>query len=186
MAGVPLITLDIPDVKVLTPKKHGDDRGFFCEIYTSKTLPDVDFVQDNLSVSAHVGTVRGLHYQEPPYAQTKLVSVLRGAVFDVAVDIRKNSPTFGRWVGVELTEEKLNQLLIPAGFAHGYCTLVPDTMVLYKVNAFYAPSHDRGILWNDPAIGIFWPAAAANAIVSEKDRALPPLAAVGTPFVYHR
>jgi dTDP-4-dehydrorhamnose 3,5-epimerase len=182
MTGARPISLDIPDVKILAPQKHGDRRGFFCELYNRKSLPGINFVQDNLSVSAQAGTVRGLHYQEPPHAQTKLVSVLRGAVFDVAVDIRKNSPTFGRWVGVELTETNFKQLLIPAGFAHGYCTLVPDTMVFYKVDAFYAPSHDRGILWNDPAIGIAWPASAGNEIVSEKDRTHPPLADADTPF----
>ena len=176
--------LQIPEVKLLRRNKFSDSRGFFCEIFTRTMYPAIDFVQDNLSMSAKVGTVRGLHYQDPPHAQTKLVTVMRGAVFDVAVDIRKRSPTFGRWVGVELNEGELNQLLVPAGFAHGFCTLEPETMVLYKVDAYYAPLHDRGILWNDPALGISWPVKPAEAVVSDKDKKLPLLSAIDSPFVY--
>jgi dTDP-4-dehydrorhamnose 3,5-epimerase len=178
--------LQIPEVKLLKLDRFSDSRGFFCEMFKRTAHPAVDFVQDNLSVSVKRGTVRGLHYQAPPFAQTKLVTVLRGAVFDVAVDIRKRSPTFGRWVGVELSEGELNQLLIPPGFAHGFCTLAPDTMVLYKVDAYYSPRHDRGILWNDPSLGIAWPVGPAEAILSDKDGRLPPLSAVDSPFAYDR
>jgi dTDP-4-dehydrorhamnose 3,5-epimerase len=181
-----MTSLDIPELKLLKLKKYGDGRGFFCEIFTRTAYPAVDFVQDNLSMSAKTGTVRGLHYQDPPFAQTKLVTVLRGAVFDVAVDIRKRSPTFGRSVGVELTEGELNQLLIPAGFAHGFCTMAPDTLVLYKVDSYFSPAHDRGILWNDPALGISWPVDPADATLSDKDRRLPPLSAIDSPFDYDR
>ncbi|MFO0996678.1 MAG: dTDP-4-dehydrorhamnose 3,5-epimerase [Alphaproteobacteria bacterium] len=177
-------SLAIADVKVLTPRKFSDHRGYFCETYSTATLPNLGFVQDNVSMSAQAGTVRGLHFQEPPFAQAKLVTVLRGAIFDVAVDIRKNSPTFGHWVGVELTGETLKQLLVPAGFAHGFCTLVPDTLVFYKVDAHYAPAHDRGLRWNDPAIGIPWPIAAEKAVVSDKDRQQPLLAELKTPFTF--
>lgn len=176
--------LDIADVKLLKVKKFGDSRGFFCEAFTRRMHPDIDFVQDNLSMSNAVGTVRGLHFQSPPFAQTKLVTVVRGAVFDVAVDIRKGSPTYGRWVSAELDADGLNQLLIPAGFAHGFCTLQPDTLLFYKVDAYYAAAHDHGILWNDPALSIPWPVDPAEAILSDKDRRLPRLADIDIPFVY--
>lgn len=176
--------LDITDVKLLRVKKFGDSRGFFCEAFTRRTHPGIDFVQDNLSMSAAAGTVRGLHFQSPPFAQTKLVTVVRGAVFDVAVDIRKGSPTFGRWVSAELDSDGLNQLLIPAGFAHGFCTLRPDTLLFYKVDAYYSATHDHGILWNDPALGIPWPVDPAQAILSDKDRSLPRLQDIDTPFVH--
>jgi len=176
--------LEIPEIKQFLPKKFGDSRGFFCEIFTRRHHPGLDFVQDNVSLSADAGTVRGLHFQAPPFAQAKLVTVLRGAVFDVAVDIRQGSPSFGRWVGVELSAETLNQLLIPHGFAHGFCTLLPDTMVHYKVDGYYSPQHDGGILWNDPAIAIAWPVAAEKAILSEKDRRQPRLEAIASPFRY--
>jgi dTDP-4-dehydrorhamnose 3,5-epimerase len=135
-------------------------------------------------MSADRGTIRGLHFQSPPFAQTKLVTVVRGAVFDVAVDIRRGSPTFGRWVSAELDADGLNQLLIPAGFAHGFCTLRPDTLLFYKVDAYYAPAHDHGILWSDPALDIPWPVDPAAAILSDKDRRQPPLSQIETPFVY--
>jgi dTDP-4-dehydrorhamnose 3,5-epimerase len=179
-----MTALEIPEVKLLALKKFGDGRGFFSEIFSRKNHPAVDFVQDNLSLSAEAGTVRGLHFQTPPFAQAKLVTVLEGAVFDVAVDIRRGSPSFGRWVSAELDSEKFNQFFIPRGFAHGFCTLRPDTMVLYKVDGYYSTEHDRGLLWDDPALGIPWPVAKGKAILSEKDQRQPRLAAVDTPFAY--
>jgi dTDP-4-dehydrorhamnose 3,5-epimerase len=179
-----MTTLDIPEVKHLSLKKFGDSRGFFCETFVRRDHPDIDYLQDNLSFSADAGTVRGLHYQEPPFAQTKLVTVLRGAAYDVAVDIRRGSPTFGRWVGVELSLEKLNQILVPRGFAHGFCTLAPDTIVHYKVDSYYSPQHDRGILWDDPALAVPWPVATPKAILSDKDRRQPRLAEIDSPFSY--
>lgn len=169
--------LEIPDVKLITTKRFGDHRGFFSETYTKKAFVeagiDLDFVQDNHSRSADRGTLRGLHFQGHPFAQDKLVRVLKGAILDVAVDLRRGSPTFGRHVAVELTDESWQQLLVPAGFAHGFCTLVPDTEVFYKVTNYYAPQHDFGVLWNDPDLGIEWPVAEADAILSEKDRRQP-------------
>jgi dTDP-4-dehydrorhamnose 3,5-epimerase len=179
-----MTALAIPEVTHLSLKKLGDSRGFFCATFLRQNFPEIDFLQDCLSLSAAPGTVRGLHYQEPPFAQAKLVTVLHGAAFDVAVDIRRGSPRFGRWVGVELNVEKLNQVLIPRGFAHGFCTLVPDTMVHYKVDSYYSPRHDRGILWDDPALAIPWPVAASKAILSDKDRRQPRLAEIDSPFSY--
>ena len=165
----------IDAVKIFSPKVHGDNRGFFCEIFRAEWVPHINFVQENLSLSADVGTVRGLHYQEPPDAQDKLVTVVQGAILDVAVDIRRGSPTFGQSVAVELRAEELTQLLVPVGFAHGFCTLRPNTMVLYKVSAPYSPARDRGILWNDPHLGIEWPVAPDVATLSDKDRRQPRL-----------
>ncbi|MYE10854.1 MAG: dTDP-4-dehydrorhamnose 3,5-epimerase [Gammaproteobacteria bacterium] len=180
--------LGIADVKVLVPVRHGDRRGFFSEVYNRRVLEAagiaVDFVQDNHSLSAERGTVRGLHFQIPPFAQTKLVRVVRGSVFDVAVDVRHGSPTFGRHVSVILSAAEGNQVLVPAGFAHGLMTLQADTEVLYKVSDYYAPDHDRGILWNDPALGIDWPVDAARAVLSDKDRMQPRLGDFDTPFEY--
>src|SRR5262249_36022010 len=141
------------------------------------------FVQDNQSLSARPGTVRGLHFQAPPYAQAKLVRVLQGAVFDVAVDLRIGSTSYGKWCGINLTAAKPEQLYIPAGFAHGFLTLEPDTVVAYKVDAPYAPRCDFGIRWNDPAIGIDWPVDPTDAILSDKDAALPLLDSLRSPFV---
>ena len=178
--------LSIPAVKVLSPARHGDHRGFFSEVYNKKTLSeagiDVEFVQDNHSLSATKGTVRGLHFQTPPFAQDKLVRVVRGAVFDVAVDLRRGSPTYGRHVSVVLSAEAWNQVLVPIGFAHGFMTLEPDTEVIYKVSNYHAPDHDKGLLWNDPALGIPWPLPEAEAILSDKDRRQPRLADFVTPF----
>jgi dTDP-4-dehydrorhamnose 3,5-epimerase len=172
----------IPDVKLIRMRRHIDERGFFSETYSARSLAAAGittaFVQDNHSLSAAAGTVRGLHFQIPPHAQAKLVRVVRGAVFDVAVDLRVGSPTFGRHVAATLSAAEWNMLYIPEGFAHGFCTLQPDTEVVYKASRHYEPTHDRGIAWDDPALGIDWPVDASRAIVSAKDRALPPFAAL--------
>jgi len=175
-----IIETKLPGVLVLAPKVHTDHRGFFMESYHRELLRQhglqFDFVQDNHSLSVQAGTVRGLHYQLAPYAQTKLLRVLSGAIYDVAVDIRRDSPTFGQWVSEILTAENKRQILIPKGFAHGFCTLVADTEILYKVDEYYSAEHDRGIRWNDPAIGIDWPMLEANVTLSAKDAELPVLA----------
>ncbi|MBM6618244.1 dTDP-4-dehydrorhamnose 3,5-epimerase [Bacillus suaedaesalsae] len=162
-------------VYILEPLVKFDGRGFFMESYNKRLLEQngihYDFVQDNHSLSKEPGVVRGLHYQLHPMAQTKLVRVCTGAIYDVVVDIRPNSNTFGDWFGIILSEENKKQLLIPPGFAHGFCTLVPDTHLLYKVDQFYDSKLDRGILWNDPNIGIEWP--ISNPILSIKDQQLP-------------
>ncbi|MGG4107937.1 dTDP-4-dehydrorhamnose 3,5-epimerase [Paenibacillus lautus] len=169
--------LKLTDAFVLEPVVHGDHRGFFMESYNNSLFHQhgitSNFIQDNQSLSAEAGVLRGLHYQLNPKAQTKLVRVLTGAIYDVIVDIRKSSPTFGQWVGVILSEHNHRQLLVPKGFAHGFCTLVPNTQVLYKVDEYYSPEHDRGILWNDLALGIDWP--TSNPILSDKDQRHPPL-----------
>jgi dTDP-4-dehydrorhamnose 3,5-epimerase len=181
-----VVSLDIPDVKIIRPKKFGDHRGFFSETYTKKTFEAAglhyDFVQDNHSLSAEVGTVRGLHFQLPPFAQDKLVRVVRGAILDVAVDIRKGSPTFGRHVSAVISAAEWNQILVPIGFAHGFCTLEPDTEVIYKVTNYYSPEHDRGLLWNDPELGIDWPVPADKAQLSDKDHKHPTFAQLGDWF----
>ncbi|MCW6513223.1 dTDP-4-dehydrorhamnose 3,5-epimerase [Lichenifustis flavocetrariae] len=170
----------IPDVVLLTPRRFGDDRGFFSEVFNAKTfteqLGDFTFVQDNHSVSATPGTVRGLHYQTEPHAQGKLVRCAKGRILDVAVDIRRSSPTFGQHVAVELSAENWSQLWVPPGFAHGFCTLVPDCEVLYKVTNLYAPSNDFGIAFDDPDLGIAWPVARDQAVLSDKDKKHPRLA----------
>ncbi len=167
----------IPDVKILTPRKFEDDRGVFSETHNTAALAelgiDLKFVQDNDSLSVHRGTVRGLHFQIPPFAQDKLVRVVHGAIFDVAVDLRRSSHTYGQHVTVELSAKEWNQVLIPAGFAHGFCTLEPDTHIIYKVTNYYSPKHDRGLLWADPTLGIKWPVSTENAILSEKDKNQP-------------
>lgn len=167
--------LKLTDAFVLEPVVHGDHRGFFMESYNDSLLKQhgiaYNFIQDNQSLSAEAGVLRGLHYQLNPKAQTKLIRVLTGAIYDVIVDIRKSSPTFGQWVGVILSEHNHRQLLVPKGFAHGFCTLVPNTQVLYKVDEYYSPENDRGILWNDPALGIDWP--TSNPTLSDKDQRHP-------------
>lgn len=169
----------IPAVKIVTPKKFGDERGFFSEVYNRSTWESAglcfDFVQDNHAFSAAIGTLRGLHYQIPPFAQDKLLRVTRGRILDVAVDIRRSSPTFGKHVAVELSSENWRQMLVPVGFAHGYVTLEPDTEVLYKTTAVYSPANDRGIAWDDPDIDVTWPLPATGPQLSEKDRRLPRL-----------
>ncbi|MGQ9368780.1 dTDP-4-dehydrorhamnose 3,5-epimerase [Azospirillum sp. ST 5-10] len=180
--------LDIPEIAILKPAKYGDARGFFSETYNKQRLAEagiaLDFVQDNHAYSAERGTVRGLHFQLAPAAQDKLVRVVKGAILDVAVDIRRGSPTYGRHVAVEISADAWNQILVPAGFAHGYCTLTPDTEIIYKVTDYYAPAHDRGLLWNDPALGIAWPVAAEEAVLSDKDRRQPTLAELPECFTY--
>jgi dTDP-4-dehydrorhamnose 3,5-epimerase len=177
--------LEIEGLIELTPARFTDERGFFSEVWREDTFAAagvrVSFVQDNLSVSKSRGVVRGLHYQAPPAAQAKLVRVSRGAVFDVAVDIRPGSPTYGRWAGVVLSAEKWNQLFIPEGFAHGFATLEDDTEVSYKVSAPYSPEHDGAIRFDDPDIGIDWP-LDVTPILSAKDAAAPLLRDAGTGF----
>jgi dTDP-4-dehydrorhamnose 3,5-epimerase len=172
----------IPDVKLIRMRRHEDERGFFSETYSARSLAGAGitcpFVQDNHSLSALAGTVRGLHFQIPPHAQAKLVRVVRGAVLDVAVDLRVGSPTFGRHVAATLSAAEWNMLFIPEGFAHGFCTLTPETEVVYKASRFYEPTHDRGIAWDDPALGIDWPVDPASAVVSLKDRHLPGFSSV--------
>lgn len=159
----------------IEPAVHADHRGFFMETYSRKAWAahglDIEFVQDNHSLSALPGTIRGLHYQREPKSQAKLVRVVAGAVFDVAVDIRPGSPTFGQWHGVLLSAANKRQLFIPRGFAHGFCTLEPNTEVVYKVDRYYAKEHDAGIRWNDPDIAIRWP--AGDPVLSDKDRRHP-------------
>jgi dTDP-4-dehydrorhamnose 3,5-epimerase len=179
--------LSIPEVKLITPPIFRDARGFFSEIYNASALSsggiDAKFVQDNQSLSRAKGVIRGLHYQVEPHAQGKLVRVVRGAIFDVAVDIRKGSPHYGQHVAVTLSAENWSQLWIPVGFAHGFCTLEPDTEVIYKVTDYYAPKSERGIAFDDPALGIAWPVASNEATLSEKDRNNPPLAELAEPFL---
>jgi dTDP-4-dehydrorhamnose 3,5-epimerase len=178
--------LAIPDVKRIVPKVIADSRGTFAEIYSRRALAaaglDLDFVQDNQSMSKAKGVVRGLHFQMPPHAQGKLVRVIRGAVFDVAVDLRQGSPTYGRHVSEMLSAENGAQLWVPPGFAHGLCTLEPDTQVIYKLTAHYEPGCDRGLAWDDPALAIAWPVAAGEAILSDRDRNHPTLAELGVVF----
>jgi dTDP-4-dehydrorhamnose 3,5-epimerase len=179
--------LAIPEVLLLTPRRFADERGFFSETYSQRALHELgvgaSFVQDNLSMSRRAGTVRGLHYQRPPHAQAKLVSVVRGRILDVAVDVRRGSPTFGRYVSAELSEENGQQIFVPEGFLHGYATLEPDTLVAYKASAFYAPDCDGAVRWNDPDLAIAWPVDAADAQLSPKDSAAPLFANFDTPFV---
>ncbi len=174
-------------VKILTPARFGDNRGFFSESWNRKRMEDAglnfEFVQDNHSVSATVGTLRGLHMQTPPHAQDKLVRCGRGRLFDVAVDIRKGSPTYGKWVGVELSAENGKQLLIPAGFLHGFVTREPDTEIVYKCSDYYAPDCDRSVRFDDADIGIDWE-LEIDPVLSAKDEAAVTLATLDNPFVY--
>lgn len=179
--------LAISDVVRIVPARFGDNRGYFSEVFKEgwfrETISDVGFVQDNQSLSATVGTVRGLHFQLEPFGQGKLVRCIQGSIFDVAVDIRVGSPSYGQWVGAELSAENGAQLWIPVGFAHGFMTLEPDTILHYKVTAPYSAKDDRGLLWNDPAIGIEWP-LKGEAVLSDKDKAQPGLADLAPSFVF--
>lgn len=180
--------LDLPGIVLITPKKFGDNRGYFSETFRADLFLEkvgaFDFIQDNQSLSAEAGTVRGLHFQLEPRAQGKLVRCIGGRILDVAVDIRKGSPTFGKHVKVELTAENGCQLWIPSGFAHGFCTLVPNSILSYKVTDYYSADHDRGLLWNDPEIGIDWPITANRAVLSAKDITQPGLEALDADFAY--
>lgn len=172
-----VISAAVPDVKLLRPVRHGDPRGDFCETWSRRTFEAAgivgDWVQDNHARSRDRGVLRGLHFQIGPAAQTKLVRVLRGAIFDAAVDLRRSSPTYGLCVTATLSAEEGDQIYVPKGFAHGYCTLEPDTEVAYKVDAYYSPEHDRGVLWNDPDLAVPWPLRAAEVLLSAKDARLP-------------
>jgi dTDP-4-dehydrorhamnose 3,5-epimerase len=176
----------LPDVKIVRTKAFGDQRGYFMETYNRQAFRaagiEDDFVQDNFSLSVEKGTVRGLHFQVAPYAQAKLVRVGRGCILDVAVDLRRSSPTYGQHVAVELSAANRLQLLVPVGFAHGFCTLEPNTEVHYKVSAHYSAAHDRGLAWNDPALGIAWPVDEARAMLSDKDTRNPLLADLPAVF----
>lgn len=178
----------LPGVVEITPARIGDERGYFSEIFRfdrfSAEIGQVEFVQENQSLSAKTGTLRGLHFQTHPFAQGKLVRCLAGAIFDVAVDLRRGSPHFGQWVAVELTAEKGNQLWIPPGFAHGFCTLLPHSIVCYKVTAYYSREHDKGVAWNDEDIGIDWPKIAGPETLSAKDRDQPRLGELPAYFSY--
>lgn len=174
-----VIETRIKDLLILEPKVFGDERGYFFESYTKKVFDDLvetkyDFVQDNESKSSY-GVLRGLHYQIAPYSQAKLVRVLQGRVYDVAVDIRKNSSTYGEWVGVELSSENKKQFLIPKGFAHGFCVLSETATFAYKCDEYYRPEAERGIIYNDPTLAIDWKVKDVDILVSDKDRVLPEL-----------
>jgi dTDP-4-dehydrorhamnose 3,5-epimerase len=179
---------ELDGVLLLTPRRFGDARGWFSEVWNARALADrgvtTAFVQDNHSYSRDAGTVRGLHFQSPPHAQAKLVRCGRGRIFDVAVDIRSGSPTYGRWVGEELSAENGRQLLIPAGFLHGFVTREPDCEVLYKCSDFYAPDCDGAVRFDDPALGIDWGIDPGAAVLSDKDRGAQPFAGFRTPFAY--
>ncbi len=178
----------LPGVVILTPARFGDARGFFSESWNDRTLADHGihhrFIQDNHSFSVQASTVRGLHFQAPPHAQTKLVRCGRGALFDVAVDFRRGSPTWGRWVGVELSFDNGRQMLIPEGFLHGFITREPDTEIIYKCTDYYAPDCDGAVRFDDPDIGIDWGVDTRTVLLSDKDAAAPRLADLPSPFVY--
>lgn len=171
--------LALAEILLITPKRHGDARGWFAETWSQKSLAasagiEPVFVQDNQAFNARKGTLRGLHFQKPPFAQGKLVRVLKGAIFDVAVDIRAGSATFGQWVGATLTAEAGEQIWVPRGFAHAYMTLTDDTEIFYKVDNDYAPGSEGGLIWNDPDLGVEWP-LDVEPVLSEKDKVLPRL-----------
>jgi dTDP-4-dehydrorhamnose 3,5-epimerase len=174
--------LALPEVLLITPKRHGDARGWFAETWGDRTMAQAGlthpFVQDNQAFNARKGTLRGLHFQRAPHAQGKLVRVVRGAIWDVAVDVRPGSPSFGRWAAAELTAERGEQLFVPRGFAHGYVTLSDDTELFYKVDGQYAPELEGGVAWNDPDLALPWP-LEGEPVLSEKDRGLPRLKDLG-------
>jgi dTDP-4-dehydrorhamnose 3,5-epimerase len=183
-----VVATEIPEVRIIKPVRHRDARGFFSETFREDILRehsiDTRFVQDNHSLSVASGVLRGLHFQIPPVAQAKLVRVIAGAIFDVAVDIRQGSPSFGRYVSAVLSAAEWNQMYIPEGFAHGFCTIEPNTEVIYKVNRYYSSAHDRGLRWNDPGLGIAWPVLPDGPVLSERDRAHPLLSELPLWFHY--
>lgn len=185
--GIEVTSLRIPEVRLITPQKFGDDRGFFSETYNKQSMTeagfDADFVQDNQSLSAAKGVLRGLHFQAPPFAQAKLVRCTRGSIYDVAVDIRKGSPTYGQWVGAEISAENWTQIFVPRGFAHGFVTLEPMTEVQYKVDNFYDGPSDGGLPFDDPAFDINWPEVGALTL-SDKDKVHTSFADFNSPFDY--
>lgn len=184
-----VVNTTLPGVKIIRPKRFGDARGYFSETFNRRAFGDrvsgaIDFVQDNVAYSAQPGTVRGLHFQAPPFAQDKLVSAFRGKILDVAVDIRRGSPTYGQHVAIVLDAAQGDQVFIPAGFAHGYCTMEADCLVFYKVSNFYAPQAEAGLAWNDPTLGIAWPVDPGEAELSAKDRTWPRLCDLRSPFEF--
>ena len=188
--GFEITPLAIPDVVLIQPAKFGDARGFFSEVWSDAALSDagldLNFVQDNHSYSAQQGVLRGLHFQKPPFAQDKLVRCTRGKILDVAVDIRKGSPHFGKWVSAEISADNWTQILVPKGFAHGFVTLTPDCEVLYKVTNPYSRECDAGIAWNDPDIAVDWCLGGSSPVLSDKDSIAPKLSAIDTGFVFGR
>src|SRR5882724_7652447 len=180
--------LDLPGVVLLRPRRFSDERGYFTETYNEKSFHAAGittrFRQDNQSYSAKRGTIRGLHFQLPPAAQAKLVRVLQGSVYDVAVDLRAGSPTYGQWRGATLTADGGEQFFVPGGFAHAFCTLEPDSVVAYKVDDFYSPSRDSGLIWNDRDLAIDWPVAPGEVVLSDKDLKLGRFADFVSPFTY--
>lgn len=179
----------IPEVLLITPARHGDERGWFSETFRQSALKEAGFaggvfVQDNHVRSTRKGVLRGLHFQKPPHAQDKLLQCIRGAIMDVAVDIRVGSPTYGRWVGAELSADNAQQLLVPKGFAHAYCTLTDECEVLYKVTDYYAPAAEGALRWDDPAVGVEWPIDEREVLMNDRDRGAPFLAELGPIFVH--
>jgi dTDP-4-dehydrorhamnose 3,5-epimerase len=186
--GMDVRATALPEVKVLTPRRFGDARGYFCETWSAGRMAeaglDLAFVQDNESLSAQQGTLRGLHYQAPPFAQSKLVRVVRGAILDVAVDARRGSPRYGKWIAEEISAENGAQILVPRGFLHGFVTLTPDTHVIYKVDNPYDAASDGGVLWSDPDLGVAWGVAPDAVTLSDKDRKQPLFRDWSSPFEY--
>lgn len=180
--------LAMPEIVEIVPPWYRDHRGSFCETYKRSAFEAqgiaIDWMQDNHSISVSRGTVRGLHFQAPPVAQDKLIRVLKGSVFDVALDIRRGSPSYGRWLGVELSAERSNQLLVPIGFAHGFMTLAADAEVMYKVSAPYSKAGEGVVLWNDPELAIAWPDLGVEPVADDRDRLAPRFADLQSPFVY--
>lgn len=179
---------DVPDLKLIVPRRFSDPRGYFSETWSDRQfrgeIADLAFVQDNQSVSARKGTLRGLHFQKPPFAQGKLIRVVSGSIFDVAVDIRKGSPTYKRHLAIKLDASKGAQLWVPPGFLHGFCTLEDQTEVFYKVTSYYSPTHDAGVLWSDADLGIDWPVDSGSVVLSAKDERLPRLCEMPDLFEY--
>jgi dTDP-4-dehydrorhamnose 3,5-epimerase len=179
-------SLELEGPLEVIPKKIADTRGYFSEVFRLNSFAehagDVSFVQDNQSLSVHAGTIRGLHFQSHPAAQGKLVRCIAGRLFDVAVDLRKDSRTFGRWISVILSPEELNQLWVPVGFGHGFCSLEPNSIISYRCTQYYSPEHDLGVAWDDPDIGIDWPEIADPETLSGKDKAQPSLAELPAYF----